>query len=251
MRCAKPNQAISSADLNISTTCDLFSDMKWKCDFCSKVLSSKQNAIKHTNNVHKDPNINVSKVISEVKADSEKNKNNVNSYFSSLSNIFSDSRLVEDFSWGKSAQSRTCSEPESEKQLPDYNTNTNTEDCDHSAATGPKTCSPFVPPFKNAILNSHQEVINSELPCSLSQGEIESLDTVINSSIEVVDNQLDAEAYPLSPLPIEAHSHAIGPSLTSGSGFKRRGHCGSSSCVGCSRPPCGSCYNCLHKRKVR
>lgn len=33
--------------------------------------------------------------------------------------------------------------------------------------------------------------------------------------------------------------------------LRTRGHCGRQECEGCNRVPCGSCYNCLNKRKKR
>ena len=46
--------------------------------------------------------------------------------------------------------------------------------------------------------------------------------------------------------------HSVASTTTFEVPYKRvRGHCGDQDCIGCNREPCGSCYNCLHKREKR
>ena len=97
--------------------CCLFSETmmktKWKCKQCDKILASRQTATHHLKVFHKDcdPSEGITMVKVQV---SESDSNNMKKcpkvkkpeskaygFFSSLSNVFTDNKLVESFAWGK------------------------------------------------------------------------------------------------------------------------------------------------------
>ena len=236
--------------------------MKWKCNLCEKLLSSKQNAAKHTKAVHNDSSITISCIKEDISSGRKITSNNAQvtapNYFSGLNNVFSNNELVEDFSWGSRAE-KNMSLPEVSEELTVQGINTSSlehitvmelSEAGPSSSSGPQ----FRPPFKTSYM-SREVAVNLPQPDSHDICETNSIesDTIRNiGSMETLDmnanSNLDLAASSSDDI---INEDIVPPVQLTVTVSKRRGHCGSSSCVGCNRKPCGSCYNCLNKRLVR
>ena len=262
--------------------------MKWKCGMCGKKLSSKQTAVKHIEVIHKDTDIPISREKSvestpnQVTNKISNKKKNVCSYFSGLSNVFSSGNFVEDFDWtfekkkkgndekGKYSADKSCSSNEKNETtaraqfVPPFKDNVPSRaDQPIQVCNGDSSASNAQPVYsdENDRIPSNTNIVESVafstaeyghegILSGTTDGEMcsTSLDFLATDCYENGNASINSDIY--SHLSSEKDVD-MGQEETHGHVVKTRGHCGDRTCLGCNREPCGSCLNCIHKRKKR
>ena len=264
---------------------------KWRCRECGKLLSSKQTALKHIDIFHKtvDPSEgeSVTKVKVQVKEKEYKEGNqNIENpsttkkafgFFAPLTNIFNNDSLVEGFSWGE------------KKKAPDKNDNavvstsqgqgldsilniSNQDELNFDFSTSEAII---------AAADSEETTFDILFPSSKKSTArptfvppILQVCDIPKTALDKTINDLDIESPALSPQSLEVECDLPGVRDDPGCStppthlpyhttdiilsptsltvpVKTRGHCGKDDCVGCNTQPCGVCYRCLNKRKIR
>ena len=252
---------------------------KWRCGICEKLLASKQTALKHLALVHKtdDHSVGVAKVqVQETNNENKVTKENQGSttaknkaygFFAPLTNIFNDENMVEGFSWGdktkKSDQNdnfvaSSSSNVESDLDISetivdaadsDLATTENVFSNKKSTTTRPTFVPPILPVF-HPPRNILDQTI-SDFP-DISYLQSFEIDPTLDRTVEAHSNNSSSPPEQLTE--VSPHSDSVSDSNTLSYNtvpLKTRGHCGREDCVGCNREPCGVCFNCLNKRKIR
>ena len=227
---------------------DLSSSIKWKCTICSKTLSSKQSVLKHIDVFHKSSDYErTSKCFmkvtvsgsSKTKAGNQKGivkKKNTKAvaFSTNLSKAFQDKRLFESFSLSTSQSIPSVSNQDAD-EISKHNGNLNLLPPSRKPVA-------FIPPLRSDGFSVPEKDNQAEHDRESSND----FSVTGSSSSEGLDARegINFEYGDIFPLSGPSNSENI-PSV------KTRGHCDDTSCIGCKTPPCGTCYNCKNKKKLK
>ena len=205
---------------------------RWKCQICGKIVSSKQNVVSHIQVLHPDCDKTLSNIckvqinVTDKKAKQPKDKSSLNkksvAFSTQLSKGFSDSRaLFEYLSFGKA------------KPAPAKVSN----------GSGPSTGGGVIPAESESD-HGHGGGVGSGATPPRSQSVTQpGAESVKNPSLSGTNHEPEH----FNPTTSLSNPRVHGFHTP----FKTRGHCGDNACTGCNRSPCGSCYNCQHKKEVK
>ena len=240
--------------------------VKWKCNHCSKLLSSKQTVLYHLKVVHSDADLpsSFSKVILDSENEDIRKKSKINTvskgkafrYFSALDNLFNDDSILESFQMGQSSRQRSngsvdtslsvenqhVSANDSPVKQPQLDVSIDSSQNDSVHLTPPDYVSDIT--FSCETLPDIDTLLQPiQSTSTFSDGRDKSAagQLVSNSSTTNNISQVSAVSEPGRSKVVKAFKPP----------FKTRGHCDDPDCEGCKTEPCGICDNCLHKKERR